>query len=93
MSSRVLELDELSESMVNMVDAIRAHELAQRKLMDSFIELIAEAIDDKSAYTGSHCERVPELAMMLAKSASESALPAFASHSNSVPMTNGVNTA
>ena len=77
-SSRVLELDELSESMVDMVDAIRAHELAQRKLMDSFIELIAEAIDDKSAYTGSHCERVPELAMMLAKSASDSKLKAFA---------------
>lgn len=77
-SSGVLELDELSESMVDMVESIRAHELAQRRLMDSFIELIAEAIDDKSAYTGSHCERVPELAMMLAKSASESKIPAFA---------------
>lgn len=76
-SSRVLELDELSESMVNMVEAIRAHELAQRKLMDSFIELIAQAIDDKSAYTGGHCERVPELALMLARRASDSALPAF----------------
>ncbi|MEE4145528.1 MAG: transporter substrate-binding domain-containing protein, partial [Halieaceae bacterium] len=76
-SSRVLELDELSESMVNMVAAIQAHEMAQRKLMDSFIELIAQAIDDKSAYTGGHCERVPELALMLARSASGSALPAF----------------
>ena len=76
-SSRVLELDELSESMVNMVASIQAHELAQRKLMDSFIELIAQAIDDKSAYTGGHCERVPELALMLAHSASQSSLPAF----------------
>ncbi len=75
--SRVLELDELSESMVNMVEAIRAHELAQRKLMDSFIELIAQAIDDKSAYTGGHCARVPELALMLARHASDSQLPAF----------------
>ena len=75
--SRVMELDELSESMVNMVEAIRAHELAQRKLMDSFIELIAQAIDDKSAYTGGHCERVPELAQMLARHASDSNLPAF----------------
>ena len=75
--SRVLELDELSESMVNMVEAIKAHELAQRKLMDSFIELIAQAIDDKSAYTGGHCKRVPELALMLAKRASDSTLPAF----------------
>ncbi len=75
--SRVKELDELSESMVNMVSSIQAHELAQRRLMDSFIELIAQAIDDKSAYTGGHCERVPELAMMLAQRASESDLPAF----------------
>jgi HD-GYP domain-containing protein (c-di-GMP phosphodiesterase class II) len=78
-NSRVLELDELSESMVSMVDAIRAHELAQRKLMDSFIELIAQAIDDKSAYTGGHCKRVPELAQMLARRASDSELPAFKS--------------
>jgi HD-GYP domain-containing protein (c-di-GMP phosphodiesterase class II)/ABC-type amino acid transport substrate-binding protein len=76
-SSRVQELDELSTSMVNMVASIQAHELAQRKLMDSFIQLIAQAIDDKSAYTGGHCERVPELALMLADHASRSDLPAF----------------
>lgn len=75
--SRVKELDELSESMIAMVDSIKAHELAQRKLMDSFIQLIAQAIDDKSAYTGGHCERVPELAMMLAQAASDSELSAF----------------
>jgi HD-GYP domain-containing protein (c-di-GMP phosphodiesterase class II) len=75
--SRVKEVDELSESMVNMVAAIQAHELAQRRLMDSFIQLIAQAIDDKSAYTGGHCERVPELALMLAEHASGSNLPAF----------------
>ena len=75
--SRVKELDELSGSMVSMVAAIQAHELAQRELMDSFIELIAQAIDDKSAYTGGHCERVPELALMLAEQASNSELPAF----------------
>jgi len=76
-NSSVKELDELSESMVNMVASIQAHELAQRKLMDSFIQLIAQAIDDKSAYTGGHCERVPELALMLADHASRSDLPAF----------------
>jgi HD-GYP domain-containing protein (c-di-GMP phosphodiesterase class II) len=75
--SQVKELDELSESMVNMVASIQAHELAQRRLMDSFIQLIAQAIDDKSAYTGGHCERVPELALMLADHASRSDLPAF----------------
>jgi HD-GYP domain-containing protein (c-di-GMP phosphodiesterase class II)/ABC-type amino acid transport substrate-binding protein len=78
-SSRVKELDELSESMVNMVTSIQAHELAQRELMDSFIKLIAAAIDDKSSYTGGHCARVPELALMLANRASASPLPAFES--------------
>jgi len=75
--SRVRELDELSESMVNMVSAIRAYEQAQRELMDAIIRLIAQAIDDKSAYTGGHCERVPQLALMLAEAANDSELPAF----------------
>lgn len=75
--THVLELAELSDSMVEMVQAIQSHELAQRELMDSIIKLIAEAIDDKSAYTGGHCERVPELALMLARDASNSSLPAF----------------
>ena len=43
---------------------------AQKNLLDSFIELIASAIDAKSPYTGGHCQRVPELSMMLAKAAS-----------------------
>lgn len=75
--SPIKELDELSDSMVEMVAAIQAHELAQRELMDSFIRLIAQAIDDKSAYTGGHCERVPELAFMLAAEASASEHPPF----------------
>ncbi len=44
----------------------------QKKLLDSFIELIASAIDAKSPYTGGHCQRVPELTKMLAKAACES---------------------
>lgn len=70
--ARVKEVDELSESLVNMVVAIQAYEIQQRELMDSFIRLIAQAIDDKSAYTGGHCARVPELALMLAEEASNS---------------------
>lgn len=45
---------------------------AQKKLFDSFIKVIASAIDAKSAYTGGHCERVPELARMLAEAAHKS---------------------
>jgi HD-GYP domain-containing protein (c-di-GMP phosphodiesterase class II) len=36
-------------------------------LFESFIELINSAIDEKSPYTGGHCQRVPELTMMLAE--------------------------
>jgi HD-GYP domain-containing protein (c-di-GMP phosphodiesterase class II) len=40
-------------------------------LFESFINLINVAIDDKSAYTGGHCQRVPMLTMMLAEAADE----------------------
>jgi len=43
--------------------------LAQKQLLDSFIAMIAGAIDAKSPYTGGHCQRVPVLAMMLAEQA------------------------
>ena len=35
------------------------------ELFESFIELIADAIDEKSPYTGGHCRRVPELTIMI----------------------------
>lgn len=41
----------------------------QRALMESMVQLLAGAIDAKSAYTGAHCARVPELAGMLAEAA------------------------
>ncbi len=37
-----------------------------KHLMERFIEVIASAIDDKSPYTGYHCRRVPEIAMLMA---------------------------
>jgi HD-GYP domain-containing protein (c-di-GMP phosphodiesterase class II) len=40
-------------------------------LFESFVGLINTAIDDKSPYTGGHCQRVPMLTMMLADAASE----------------------
>jgi HD-GYP domain-containing protein (c-di-GMP phosphodiesterase class II) len=39
-------------------------------LFESFIGLINSAIDDKSPYTGGHCQRVPVLTMMLAEATS-----------------------
>jgi HD-GYP domain-containing protein (c-di-GMP phosphodiesterase class II) len=39
------------------------------ELFESFVNLINAALDDKSPYTGRHCERVPVLTMMLAEAA------------------------
>jgi HD-GYP domain-containing protein (c-di-GMP phosphodiesterase class II) len=38
-------------------------------LFESLIDLINTAIDEKSPYTGGHCQRVPALTMMLAEAA------------------------
>lgn len=40
-----------------------------KDLFESFVTLIAEAIDQKSPYTGGHCRRVPELTLLLAQAA------------------------
>jgi len=40
-------------------------------LFEALINLINTAIDDKSPYTGGHCERVPVLTMMLAEATSK----------------------
>jgi len=44
----------------------------QEALLRSFIKLIAGAIDAKSPYTGGHCQRVPEITLMLAEAACNS---------------------
>ncbi len=46
----------------NLIEGLKA-------LFEAFIELMAEAIDQKSPYTGGHCRRVPELTMMLGQAA------------------------
>ena len=48
-------------------------------LFESFIKLIASAIDAKSPYTGGHCSRVPEITMMLAESVNDIGEGPFAS--------------
>jgi HD-GYP domain-containing protein (c-di-GMP phosphodiesterase class II) len=40
-------------------------------LFESFIALINAAIDEKSPYTGGHCQRVPALTMMLAEAVNQ----------------------
>jgi len=53
--------------------AIQSQQLLteQKELLDSFIHLIADAIDSKSPYTGGHCARVPELTKMISIAACE----------------------
>ena len=70
--SNIIEMVDLSDSLVSMSQSIQDYQKAQEELMDSFIRLIADAIDAKSAYTGGHCHRVPEIAIMLAQAASKS---------------------
>jgi HD-GYP domain-containing protein (c-di-GMP phosphodiesterase class II) len=40
-------------------------------LFESFINLINNAIDEKSPYTGGHCQRVPVLTMLLAEAVND----------------------
>ncbi|WXL27358.1 HD domain-containing phosphohydrolase [Ectopseudomonas mendocina] len=49
----------------------------QKQLLDAFIQLLAGAIDAKSPYTGGHCQRVPEITLLLARAAAESNDQAF----------------
>lgn len=68
------ENQQLVESLASQAAvALTNHNLIEglKQLFESFIELIAEAIDEKSPYTGGHCRRVPELSMLLAKAANE----------------------
>ncbi len=62
----------LAESLASQAaTALTKHQLiaGMQDLLESFIRLIATAIDEKSPYTGGHCKRVPELTMMLADAA------------------------
>ncbi|HOY70760.1 MAG TPA: HD domain-containing phosphohydrolase [Methylotenera sp.] len=51
--------------------AMTNHSLIEglKRLLEAFVKLIANAIDEKSPHTGGHCRRVPELTLMLAQAA------------------------
>jgi hypothetical protein len=68
------ENQRLVESLASQAAvALTNHNLIEglKNLFEAFIELIADAIDEKSPYTGGHCQRVPELTMMLADAANK----------------------
>jgi len=63
----------LAESLASQAAVALTNRLLINQLEDlfeSFISLINSAIDDKSPYTGGHCQRVPALTMLLAEAAS-----------------------
>ncbi len=51
----------------------------QKVLLEAFIQVMAGAIDAKSAYTGGHCQRVPVLTKLLAQAACQETEGPFAS--------------
>ena len=51
---------------------------AEQDMFQSFVKVIATAIDAKSPYTAGHCRRVPELAMMIAETAHQAETGPFA---------------
>ncbi len=79
-SSKTAYVEALSSNAALALDNNRLLR-AQKDLFDSFVRLIASAIDTKSPYTGGHCQRVPVLSSMLAEAASASNDPAFTNFS------------
>ncbi|MBI5921563.1 MAG: GAF domain-containing protein [Betaproteobacteria bacterium] len=58
-----------SQAAIALTNRLLISQLEQ--LFESLINLINLAIDEKSPYTGGHCERVPVLTMMLAEAAEQ----------------------
>ncbi len=65
--SYIEEFRDLSVSLSNMAKDIKIYQQSLEDLFDAFIKMTADAIDIKSKYTGNHCKRVPEIAIMLAE--------------------------
>ena len=72
-SGEVIEFSDVDQQLAESLASQAAVALTQQRLIselqtlfESFIRMIASAIDDKSPYTGGHCRRIPVLTMMLA---------------------------
>jgi len=78
-SGEIIAFDEAAQHLAESLSSQAAIALTNRhlindlkKLLESLIQLVATAIDEKSPYTGGHCKRVPVLTMMLADAAHRS---------------------
>jgi HD-GYP domain-containing protein (c-di-GMP phosphodiesterase class II) len=77
-SGEVVAFSDADQSLAESLASQAAIALTNRQLInqlealfESFIAMINTAIDEKSPYTGGHCQRVPELTMMLAEAVNE----------------------
>ncbi len=77
-SSNVIKFSAIEQQLAESLASQAAVALTQRRLIselqvlfESFIKMIASAIDDKSPYTGGHCRRIPVLTMRLAEAVHE----------------------
>jgi HD-GYP domain-containing protein (c-di-GMP phosphodiesterase class II) len=65
---------QLAESLASQAALVLTNRLLidqLENLFETFINVINTAIDDKSPYTGAHCDRVPVLTMMLAQAVTD----------------------
>jgi len=83
-TGKVIPFSEESQMLAESLASQAAIAITNRRLIDdlktlleSLIQLIATAIDEKSPYTGGHCKRVPVLTMMLADAAHHDTSPPF----------------
>lgn len=72
-TGRIMDFSPADQQFAESLASQAAVTLTKKRLIDelhtlfeSFIKLIASAIDAKSPYTGGHCRRVPVLTMLLA---------------------------
>jgi HD-GYP domain-containing protein (c-di-GMP phosphodiesterase class II) len=77
-TSRVVSFSAADQQLTESLASQAAIALSNRRLLtqledlfESFIGMINMAIDEKSHYTGGHCERVPALTMMLAEAVAQ----------------------
>ncbi len=75
---KIVSFSEADRQLAESLASQAAVALTNRQLIDqlenlfeSFIGLMNAAIDDKSPYTGGHCQRVPDLTMMLAEAVND----------------------
>ena len=73
-NGKIISFNAIAQQLAESLASQAAVALTQRRLIseleelfESFIKMIASAIDDKSPYTGGHCRRIPVLTMMLAE--------------------------